>query len=76
MPREPCRRRVLLAADLIQEGIGTLIIESAYYGSRKPLQQDRSKLKHVADLIKLGAMTIVESLWSIHMLHAAGIRKV
>ena len=70
------RRRRALTADLLKDGIGTIILESPFYGGRKPQRQERSKLRHVADLIKLGAMTMLEALWLIHMLHKAGVSKV
>lgn len=74
--RDASRRRRAMTADLLNEGVSTLILESPFYGGRKPPGQERSKLLHVADLIKLGAMTILESLWLIHMLRREGVRKV
>lgn len=71
-----CRRRQVLAKSLLPKGIGTLILEGAYYGSRKPRDQLGSKLCHVADLIKLGAVTILEAVCFIRLLHAAGVKKV
>lgn len=70
------RRRERLVRDLLKDGIGSIIIESPYYGFRKPSEQEHSKLLHVSDLIKLGAATIVEGLWFVHMLRAAGLSKV
>lgn len=65
-----------MVKDLLKRGIGTLVVESPYYGARRPHGQQASKLLHVADLVKLGAMTILESLWLVHMLRSAGIKKV
>lgn len=71
-----CRRREALTLDLLQHGVGTVILESPFYGHRRPPRQERAKLLHVADLIKLGALTIVEALWLVHMLRAEGVHKV
>lgn len=71
-----CRRRQILAKSLLSQGIGTLILEGAYYGRRKPRDQLGSKLCHVADLIKLGAVTILEAVSFIRLLHAAGVKQV
>ena len=71
-----CRRRVILGKSLIPAGIGSLILESPYYGSRKPLGQRGSKLLHVADLIKLGATTILETVCLIRLLREAGVNNV
>jgi Alpha/beta hydrolase domain containing 18 len=70
------RRRSTLAADLLDDGIGTLILESPYYGTRKPEEQSSAKVRYVSDLIKLGAMTILESLYLVQMLRQSGITKV
>lgn len=66
----------MLGKSLLSQGIGSLVLESPYYGKRKPKGQLGSKLRHVADLIKLGATTILESVCLIRMLHAAGVHKV
>eukprot|EP01134_Creolimax_fragrantissima_P004862 CFRG4862T1 len=55
-------RRHLIALPLVSHGIASLILESPYYGTRKPLKQVRSKLLYVCDLLVLGYTTIVESL--------------
>ena len=65
-----------MVKDLLNRGVGTLVVESPYYGARRPEGQQASKLLHVVDLMKLGAMTMLESLWLIHMLRSAGIKKV
>ena len=49
------RRESLLAIPLAKyHGIGSIILESPYYGVRKPHHQSRSKLKYVSDLLLLG----------------------
>ena len=40
-----------------------MILESPYYGSRRPPWQEGSKLKRVSDLLALGRVTIEESLY-------------
>lgn len=58
------RRESLLAIPLAKyHGIGSVILESPYYGVRKPLNQSRSKLKYVSDLLLLGKATIEETLY-------------
>jgi hypothetical protein len=66
----------MLIKELLKDGIGSIIIESPYYGLRKPPEQAHSKVLHVSDLILLGAVTIIEALWFVHMLRAAGVPKV
>ena len=58
------RRESLLAIPLAKyNGIGSIILESPYYGIRKPHYQSRSKLKYVSDLLLLGKATIEETLF-------------
>ena len=40
-----------------------MILESPYYGSRRPPWQEGSKLRRVSDLLTLGRATIEESLY-------------
>lgn len=57
------RRESLLAIPLAKyHGIASVILESPYYGLRKPSYQSRSKLKYVSDLLLLGKATIEETL--------------
>lgn len=51
-----------------QHGIATVILEGAFYGSRKPCQQKRSKLRAVTDLLVLGRATIEEARSLLHWL--------
>lgn len=44
------------------QGIATMVHESPFYGSRKPLLQRGSKLLRVSDLFVLGYATIYESI--------------
>ena len=56
------RRRNLMAKPMVKErGIGSIIIENPFYGTRKPKEQWRSSLHHVSDLFIMGASLILES---------------
>jgi len=56
------RRRNLMALPLAKEhGVGSIILENPYYGTRKPRDQLRSSLHHVSDLFVMGACLIMES---------------
>lgn len=44
------------------QGIATMVLESPFYGSRKPHYQFASQLQRVSDLLTLGRSTIEESL--------------
>lgn len=62
------RRREHLAMPLIASGVGSLSLESAYYGCRKPAGQSGAKLRRVSDLLLLGRATIEESLFLLSSL--------
>lgn len=51
------------------KNIASIILESPYYGKRRPLYQKGSKLTHVSDLLTLGRATIEESLSILHWAH-------
>ena len=55
------RRRHYLSYPLAQLGVGTLIVEGAYYGSRRPPRQRGTKLACVTDLMVQGRTAIEES---------------
>jgi len=56
------RRKTFMAKPLIKErSIGSIILESPYYGLRKPKEQLRSSLHYVSDLFVMGATLILES---------------
>ena len=57
------RRRTLTALPLLKrEGLGALILENPFYGSRKPPEQTRSQLLHVSDLFVMGLSLMLESV--------------
>lgn len=62
-------RRAALSLPLVaQNGIASLILESPFYGQRKPQGQTGAKLHHVSDLLLLGRATIEEALFLLHWL--------
>uniref|UniRef100_A0A7S0E2A1 Uncharacterized protein n=1 Tax=Hanusia phi TaxID=3032 RepID=A0A7S0E2A1_9CRYP len=64
--------RRMLSGKLAQQGIGSLILESPYYGSRKPRKQKGPKLQHVSDLLSLGNATIEETISILRYFNARG----
>ncbi|KYB29747.1 protein ABHD18 isoform X2 [Tribolium castaneum] len=56
------RRRNFMAKPLLQAGIGSLIVENPYYGTRKPKDQLRSSLHYVSDIFVMGGCLILETL--------------
>ena len=55
-----------------QHNIASVILESPFYGIRKPSYQNRSKLKRLSDLLLLGKATIEESLYVLRWLDGIG----
>ena len=60
------------------QGISTLVLESPYYGKRRPPNQQGSRLLRVSDLLVLGRSTIEESLclleWASQPFHPDHLR--
>ncbi|CAC5422803.1 Protein ABHD18 [Mytilus coruscus] len=57
------RRRTVVARPLLKEsGIASIILESPYYGLRKPKRQLRSSLHYTCDLFVMGGALMLESL--------------
>jgi hypothetical protein len=46
--------------------IGTIILESPYYGLRKPLHQNRATLFYVSDLFIMGGGIMLETIALLH----------
>lgn len=69
-------RRQMLGTPLVKQGIGTMALESPFYGRRKPPYQRRSKLHYVSDLLLLGRATIEESLLLLQALTQQGHSKL
>jgi hypothetical protein len=58
------------ALPLARAGVASVILESPYYGSRRPPAQVASKLRSLVDLPLLGRMTIEESRSLVRWLRA------
>ncbi|VDL78310.1 unnamed protein product [Nippostrongylus brasiliensis] len=54
------RREVGFAKGLLEEGVGSILIQNPFYADRKPPQQFRSSLENVSDLFVMGAALISE----------------
>ncbi|XP_043691866.1 protein ABHD18 [Telopea speciosissima] len=54
-------RRLRLGAPLLKENIATMVLESPFYGRRRPILQRGAKLLCVSDLLLLGRATIEEA---------------
>ncbi|XP_029297542.1 protein ABHD18 [Cottoperca gobio] len=67
------RRRTLMARPMVKEaGMASLLLESPYYGYRKPKDQLRSSLKNVSDLFVMGGALILESTVLLRWLESEG----
>ncbi|XP_075234970.1 protein ABHD18 isoform X2 [Lycorma delicatula] len=67
------RRRTFVAKPLLKEaGIGAVILENPFYGSRKPKDQVRSVLHNVSDIFVMGGCLIMECLVLFHWLEQLG----
>lgn len=61
-----------VGALLLQQGVSSVVLESAYYGTRRPKGQTAGKLRRVSDMLSLGNATIEETLLVLRWLRAAG----
>ncbi len=52
--------RLRFAAPLLPRGIGAIVLENAYYGSRRPPAQVGPALRSISDLHLMGAATFLE----------------
>ncbi|KAK2077217.1 hypothetical protein QBZ16_004851 [Prototheca wickerhamii] len=69
-------RRQHLALPLVAQGIGTVALESPYYGARKPARQRGAKLARVSDLLLLGRGTIEEGSLLLEWLRREGCARL
>jgi len=70
-------RRLRLGGPLLKENIATMVLESPFYGQRRPMLQYGSKLLCVSDLLLLGRATIEEARSLLHWLDSeAGFGKM
>ena len=71
------RRRHMTALPLLKnEGIGALLLENPFYGSRKPKGQTRSQLNQVSDILVMGLALILECNILIGWLEREGLGPV
>jgi len=68
--------RRFLAQPLLSAGVGALLLENPYYGSRRPPGQKGEALRTVADLLLMGRATAVEAVALLGWLLARGHPKV
>ncbi|KAF2307809.1 hypothetical protein GH714_032031 [Hevea brasiliensis] len=61
-------RRLRLGAPLLKQNIATMVLESPFYGHRRPMLQRGAKLLCVSDLLLLGRATIEETRSLLHWL--------
>ncbi|CAB3379189.1 Hypothetical predicted protein [Cloeon dipterum] len=68
------RRRTLMAKPLLKEaGIGAIILENPFYGTRKPKEQLRSSLLNVSDIFVMGGCLMLEALVLLHWCERLGL---
>lgn len=68
--------RRFLAQPLLAAGMGAVLLENPYYGSRRPPGQKGEALRTVADLFLMGRATAVEAVALLGWLLARGHPKV
>ncbi|GAA0171451.1 hypothetical protein LIER_25477 [Lithospermum erythrorhizon] len=61
-------RRLRLGGPLVKQNIATMVLESPFYGRRRPVLQQGAKLLCVSDLLLLGRVTIDEARSLLHWL--------
>lgn len=69
-------RRLRLGGPLLKQNIATMVLESPFYGQRRPKLQRGSKLLCVSDLLLLGRATIDEARSLLHWLDEQGFGKL
>ncbi|EFJ06660.1 hypothetical protein SELMODRAFT_236489 [Selaginella moellendorffii] len=70
-------RRLRLGGPLLKDNIATLVLESPFYGNRRPRLQRGAKLLCVSDLLVLGRATIEEARTLLYWLDKqAGFSKL
>lgn len=70
-------RRLRLGSPLLKENVATMVLESPFYGRRRPSSQSGAKLLCVSDLLLLGRVTIEEARSLLYWLDSeAGFGKL
>ena len=67
-------RREWLARELVKVGIGAVLLETPYHGSRRPVIERGGGMRSVADQMWLSAATVAESAALLGWLRADGYR--
>ncbi|KAA8492950.1 Protein ABHD18 [Porphyridium purpureum] len=70
------RRLHNVAMPLARRGVASVLVESPYYGARKPCSQVGARLRQVADLFVLGFAQILETMSILHWLQCKQGRDV
>jgi hypothetical protein len=70
------RRRRTLALPLLQEGIGSLILENPYYGRRRPTGQHKKMLNRFSELIAMGGAAAEEGRSLMQWLRREGYERL
>ncbi|KAL6731551.1 hypothetical protein Aduo_002403 [Ancylostoma duodenale] len=66
------RRELGFARGLLEDGIGSILLQNPFYGERKPPSQFRSSLENVSDLFVMGAALISECNYLIDWAKSEG----
>lgn len=69
-------RRRTFALPLLQEGIGSVILENPYYGRRRPSGQKRKMLNRFSDLMAMGGAAVEEGLSLLGWLRREGYTRL
>ncbi|CAG9465330.1 unnamed protein product [Pedinophyceae sp. YPF-701] len=69
-------RRLAIASPLLHHGVASLSLEGPYYGLRRPEGQQGCRLRYVADLFRLGRVTIEEAMRLMHWAEHNGYERV
>jgi pimeloyl-ACP methyl ester carboxylesterase len=70
------RRRRILALPLLEEGIGSLILENPYYGRRRPAGQHKKMLNCFSDLWAMGGAAVEEGRSLLQWLRQEGYTRL
>jgi hypothetical protein len=62
--------------DLLNEGIGTVLLENSYYGFRRPKDQKSYMLNHVQDMLAMSIASVQEGKSILHWLREKGFENL
>ncbi len=66
------RRRIAMAMPLAERGIGSVILENPFYGTRRPPDVNDVRLREVSDMIRMLSAAVEEGIALVHRLKADG----